>query len=121
ADVVPGEAADVVRWLVAYGRVVAGVGTGGGHVELPIEPHGPAAVADAVRLAVRVRRTGAVLRAATAATALGGAAAGLVDPFAAATAPVVGLGLVAAGLAVVALSGTARSDDHPTDRSTGRP
>jgi cation transport ATPase len=121
ADVVPGEAPDVVRWLVAYGRVVASTGTGGGHLELPVEPHGPAAVADAVRLAVRVRRVGAGLRTVTAAVALGGAAAGLLDPLAAATAPVIGLVLVAAGLVGVAGSGTARGDDHPAARSGGAP
>jgi Cu+-exporting ATPase len=114
AEVAPGEAAEVVRWLGVRGRLVAGAGTGGGHVELPVGAHGPGAVADAVRLAVRARRTGAVLRVATVTCALGGAAAGLLDPFAAATAPVVGLAVVAGGLVAVALSGTARHDDHPS-------
>jgi Cu+-exporting ATPase len=120
ADVAPGEAAEVVRWLGIRGRVVAGAGTGGGHLELPIGPHGPAGVADAVRLARRVRRVDAGLRVATVTSALGGAAAGLVDPLAAAAAPVVGLVVVVAGLIAVAVSGTARSDDHPA-RAPGEP
>jgi P-type Cu+ transporter len=120
ADVGPGEAAEVVRWLGVRGRVVAGVGTGGGHLDLPVGPRGPAGVADAVRLAVRVRRVDAGLRVATVTCALGGAAAGLVDPLAAAAAPVVGLAVVAAGLVRVAVSGTARSDDHPA-RPPGEP
>jgi Cu+-exporting ATPase len=120
ADVAPGEAAEVVRWLGVRGRVVAGAGTGGGHLELPVGPRGPAGVADAVRLAVRVRRVDAGLRVATVTCALGGAAAGLVDPLAAAAAPVVGLAVVAAGLVLVAVSGTARGDDHPA-RPPGEP
>jgi len=120
ADVAPGEAAEVVRRLGVHGRVVAGAGTGGGHLELPVGSHGPAGVVDAVRLALRVRRVDAGLRVATVTSALGGAAAGLIDPLAAAAAPVVGLAVVAAGLVLVAVSGTARSDDHPA-RPPGEP
>jgi cation transport ATPase len=121
ADVGAGAVAEVVRWLTLHGRVVAGAGTGGGHLELPVEPHGPGAIADAVGLAVRVRRVDSALRVATATSALGGAAAGLLDPLAAVAAPVVGLAAVAVGLVLVVVSGTARGDDHPSAAPGGTP